>query len=327
MSTGVTSIAGKGVGTIGFGLMGLTLWRSIPYDQAVATMKAALEGGATFWNAGTFYGPPDANSLQLLRHYFTVYPEDASKVVLSLKGAYDITTAQPDCSPEGIRRSIAWAKKELDGKKSIDLFECARIDPKVPIEASVATLAELIKEGEIGSYGLSEVNAQTIRRAHAVHPCSAVEVELSMFTRHALENDGIIDTCRELGILVVGYSPLGRGWLSGELKKHEDLLENDYRHGFPQFQKGAFEKNVELADYVAELAKKKGCTSPQVAIAWVKHQGALPIPGATKAARVEENCKPVSLDGSELAALQEKIDGFEVVGHRYPEFFHEHLNL
>ncbi|KAI1165317.1 NADP-dependent oxidoreductase domain-containing protein [Nemania serpens] len=327
MSSGVTSIGGKEVGAIGFGLMGLTLWRAVPYDEAFTAMKAALEGGATFWNAGTFYGPPDANSLQLLKHYFTVYPEDAPKVVLSLKGAYDIGTAQPDCSPEGIRKSIALAKKELDGKKSIDLFECARVDPKVPIETSVAALAELIKEGEIGAYGLSEVNAQTIRRAHAVHPCSAVEVELSMFTRHALGNGGIVDTCRQLGIPVVGYSPLGRGWLSGELKKHEDLAKDDYRHGFPQFQKEAFEKNVELADYVAELAKKKGCTSPQIAIAWVKHQGALPIPGATKAPRVEENCKLVSLDESELTALQKKIDGFEVVGHRYPEFFHEHLNL
>ncbi|KAH9988284.1 NADP-dependent oxidoreductase domain-containing protein [Xylariaceae sp. FL0662B] len=327
MAPKITSIAGKPVGPIGYGLMGMTLWNQIPYDDASKAMKAALDGGANFWNAGTFYGPPDANSLQLLKHYFGVHPSDASRVFLSLKGAYDINKAAPDCTPEGIRTSVDDALRVLDGRKSIDLFECARVDPNVPIETSVKTLAELIKEGKIGSYGLSEVNPKTIRRAHAVHPPAAVEVELSIFSRHALEKGGVIDTCRELGIPVVGYSPLDRGWLTGELKKYEDLGKDDYRHNFPRFQKGAFEQNVKLAEFVAEIAKAKGVTSPQVAIAWVKQQGALPIPGATKVNRVVENCKEVTLNDAEIADLQKKIDEIQIVGHRYPAFFHEHLEL
>ncbi|KAI2615345.1 NADP-dependent oxidoreductase domain-containing protein [Hypoxylon sp. NC1633] len=325
MPAPVTSIAGKPVGSIGYGLMGLTVRRA-PYDEAVEAMKTALDGGANFWNGGTLYGPPEANSLQLLKHYFTLHPDDAPKVFFSLKGAYEIPTG-PDCSREGIRKAVAWAKKELDGKKSIDLFECARVDPKVPIETTVAALAELIKEGEIGSYGLSEVNAQTIRRAHAVHPVAAVEAELSLFSPYILEKGGVVDTCRELGIPVVGYSPLDRGWLTGELKKYEDLAKDDYRQIYPRFQKGNFEQNVKLADFVAEIAEKKGCTSPQVAIAWVKQQGVLPIPGAIKASRVRENCKSVTLTEEELAVLQRKIDEVNVAGSRYPEMFHEHLNL
>jgi pyridoxine 4-dehydrogenase len=275
---------------------------------------------------GMFYGSPNANSLHLLKHYFTKYPEDASRVVLSIKGARNSATGIPECSPESIRAAVEEALTVLDGTKSIDLFECARVDPKVPIETSVGALAELIREGKIGSYGLSEVNAQTIRRAHAVHPPAAVEVELSLFSRHVLEKGGVADTCRELGIPVVGYSPLDRGLLTGQIKKLSDLPENDYRRHWPRFQPGNFEKNVKLAEVVEGVAKKKGCTSAQVAIAWVRRQGTLPIPGATKPGRVVENCKTVDLSDADLAELQRALDTMEVVGERYPEKFHEHLN-
>lgn len=277
---------------------------------------------------GTFYGGPDANSLQLLKYYFSKYPEDASRVFLSMKGAYDIGKAAPDCTETGIRNSVQEIHRVLDGCKFVDLFECARVDPNVPIEDSVATLKALIEEGKIGAYGLSEVSSKTIRRAHAVHPVGAVEVEISLFSRHALES-GVAATCHELGIPLVGYSPLDRGWLTGELKKYEDLSKDDYRQGFPRFQPGNFEQNVKLAEFVEKLAKKKGYTSPQVAIAWVRSQGALPIPGATKASRVIENCKAkdVVLDATELEEIQKKLDEIKIVGHRYPEFFHEHLSL
>jgi pyridoxine 4-dehydrogenase len=142
------------------------------------------------------YGPPHANSLQLLKYYFDNHPEDADKVVLSIKGAYDPKTHTPDGSPEGIRASVGEALKVLNGVKNIDIFECARVDPNVPIETSVRALAELVKEGKIGGIGLSEVNANTIRRAHAVHPIAAVEVELSLFTTDPLTN-GVADTCHE----------------------------------------------------------------------------------------------------------------------------------
>ena len=144
---------------------------------------------------GIHYGTPEANSLHLLKYYFEKYPEDASKVVLSIKGAYGMKTG-PDGSPEGIRASVDEAVKVLAGTKTIDVFECARRDPNVPIETSVKALAELLKEGKIAGIGLSEVGANTIRKAHAVHPISAVEIELSLFTPDPLHN-GIADTCHE----------------------------------------------------------------------------------------------------------------------------------
>lgn len=215
----------------------------------------------------------------------------------------------------------------LDGTKTIDLYENARVDPKVPIETSIGALAQLIKEGKIGSYGLSEANATTIRRAHAVHPVAAVEVELGLFTLHALENGGIVDTCHELGIPIVAYGALGKGFLTGQLKKYEDLPEDDVRRHWPRFQPRAFEQNVLLANAVEKLAKKKGCTTSQVAIAWVKQQGALPIPGATTVERVLENCKQVELSEAELAELQKIVDEIPVAGERYPAAFQKFLNL
>jgi pyridoxine 4-dehydrogenase len=143
-----------------------------------------------------FYGTPDANSLQLLKYYFSQYPEDAEKVVLSIKGCYDAATHTADCSPEGVRASVEEALKVLDGVKKIDIFECARVDRKVPIETSIGAIAEYVKAGKIGGIGLSEVKAETIRRAHAVHPIAAVEVEFSLFTTDPLTN-GVADICKE----------------------------------------------------------------------------------------------------------------------------------
>jgi pyridoxine 4-dehydrogenase len=307
-------------------MMNLTLSGKLTHEEAIKPLKAALENGANFWNAGTFYGPPHANSLHLLKYYFTKYPEDAPRVFLSLKGAYDIRRQSPDCSPEGLRATVDEALKVLDGTKTIDLFECARIDPEVPVETTVKTLAELIREGKIGSYGLSEVSPATIRRAYAVHPPAAVEEELSLFTRHVLDKDGVADTCRELGIPLVAYSPMGSGWLTGQFKTLDDLPAGDYRHRFPRFQPGAFERNVKLAEVVETVAKRKGATAAQVAIAWVRRHGVLAIPGATKVSRVEENCKFVDLTDAEAAELQEAVDHTAVVGDRYPEAAKKHLS-
>lgn len=217
----------------------------------------------------------------------------------------------------------------MDGKKSIDLFECARLDPNVPIEDSVRTLGELIKEGKIGWYGLSEVSAASLRRAHAVLPPAAVEAELSLFSRDVLASGGVAEAARELGVPLVGYSPLDRGWLTGQLKTLDDLPADDVRRHYPRFQPGAFEKNVKLAEAVEDLAKRKGpdVTSAQVAIAWVKSQGFLPIPGATKASRVEENCTDVDLTVQDIQELSKAVDATKVVGHRYPEMFQRQLSL
>jgi pyridoxine 4-dehydrogenase len=188
--------------------------------------------------------------------------------VLSLKGTYNLRRQAPDYSPTGLRAVVDDALRVLDGTKSIDLFECARIDPLVPIETTVGALAKLIAEGKIGSYGLSEVSPATIRRAYAVYPPAAVEEELSLFSRYILEGRGVADIYRELGIPLVGYSPLGSRWLTGQFKRLDDLPADDYRRRFPRFGPGAFERNVELAEAVGAIAQKKACTSAQIAIAW-----------------------------------------------------------
>jgi pyridoxine 4-dehydrogenase len=197
-------------------------------------MKAALANGANFWNGGELYGPPHANSLQLLNAYFTEYPEDADKVVLSIKGGLTATLA-PDGTEEGVRRSVENCVKILDGKKTIDIFECARVDRNVPIEDTMRALVKLKDEGKIRGIGLSEVRAETIRRAAAVAPIAAVEIELSLTSRDVLTN-GVASTCAELGIPIVAYSPLGRGLLTGRFRSTSDIPEGDFRRSQPRFQ-------------------------------------------------------------------------------------------
>lgn len=168
----------------------------VDHGAAASVMEAALDHGANFWNGGVFYGTPDNNSLHLLRHYFTQNPSDADRVVLSIKGAYDATTHSPRGAPADVRRSVDEALAVLGGVKSIDVFQCARVDPAVPIKGTVAELGRLVAEGKIGGIGLSEASAATVRRAAAVHPIAAVEIELSLFTTEALGN-GVVDTCKE----------------------------------------------------------------------------------------------------------------------------------
>ncbi|KAL4998897.1 NADP-dependent oxidoreductase domain-containing protein [Aspergillus recurvatus] len=318
---------GKIVGPIGFGLMGFSRpWAPVEYSVATKVMKTALEQGATFWNGGLHYGAPTSNSLHLLKHYFNQHPEDAEKVVLSIKGCYDISTHTPDCSPGGIRVSVDKALAILDGVKEIDIFECARVDPNVPIETSIATLAQLVKEGKIGGVGISEASAATIRRAHAVHPLAAAEIELSLFTMEPLQN-GIVDACRELNIPIIAYSPLGRGWLTGHIRRHSDLAVTDMRRMLPRFQPNVFENNFRLVEAVEGIAQRKGVTVAQVAISWVRAQGAIPIPGATTEERVLENLRDVTLTPEELDEIQTVLEGLKVKGHRYGGQHEKLLNL
>jgi len=181
-------------------------------SQSFEALRTALSLGANAWNGGELYGSPKRNSLHLLNEYFTKYPEDADKVILSIKGGMIPGSMTPDGSKEGVKRSIEECLKQLDGKKSLDLFEMARGDPKVPIEETVGYIAEYVKAGKLGGISLSEVKADTIRRAHKIHPISAVEVEFSLWCTDILEN-GIAATCAELGIPIIAYSPLGRGFL------------------------------------------------------------------------------------------------------------------
>ena len=284
-------------------------------------MKTALDSGANFWNGAEFYGPPNANSLQLLNHYFMKHPEDKDKIVLSIKGG--MGAAGPDCSRQGIKNSIENCLKILDGKKSIDIFKCARVDPKVDIEESIAAIVDYVKAGKIGGVGLSEVNAKTIRRAHAVHPIAAVEVEFSLFSTD-LKDNGVGATCAELGIPIIAYSPLSRGFLTGQVRSRDDIPDGDFRKALPRFQPGVFDENLKLVDEIEKISKRKGVTPPQTAIAWVRAQSErnglpiiIPIPGATKLARVVENLAQIKLNDSELAEIEEVLNKIPISGERY----------
>ena len=286
-------------------------------------MKAALKSGANFWNGGELYGPPHANSLQLLNRYFTKYPEDADKVVISIKGSVSRTKRGPDNSEENIRRSIDECLKVLDGKKFLDLFEPARQDPNVPLEETMNAMATYVKEGKLGGISLSEVTEDQIRNAAKLHKISAVEVEMSLQTPDVLKN-GVAKTCAELDIPLVAYSPLGRGLLTATFSKPEDIGKGDIRHHLPRFQPGNMEKNAAMGLEVQKVAKAKGCTPAQVALAWVRSYSGkegfgtiIPIPGSTTEERTIENGDEVTLSAEELKELEEIMQKTVVTGSRY----------
>lgn len=287
-------------------------------------MNTALDLGSNFWNGGELYGTPDYNSLHLLNRYFTKFPEKADKVVLSIKGCLKQGQLVPDGSEANIRRSVDECLRILDGKKSIDIFECARQDPNATVEQTVTILAQLVKEGKIGGIGLSEVDADTIRRAHKVHPIAAVEVELSLFAIDILQND-IANTCAELGIPVVAYSPLGRGILAGAFTSLSDIPEGDFRRRLPKYQDEAMQQNGKLVNEIKNLAACKGVTPAQIAIGWILSISGrpgmptmIPIPGATTSQRVTENlnCVPL-LSDHEMNEIETILKENKVVGSRY----------
>jgi len=298
-----------------------------------------IAGTDCIFKAGEFYGTPEYNSLQLLNKYFTKYPEDASKIVLSIKGGLKLDHSGPDGSPEGIKRSIDNCLKLLDGKKSIDIFEPARVDPKTPIETTVKAIDEYVKAGKVGGIALSECSAETVQRASKVAKIVAVEVELSLWSLDIL-NNGVAAACAEHNILVVAcvyfpilfdylltrerYSPIGRGMLTGEIQKLDDLPKDDMRRHFPRFSPENFDKNMDLVRQIQDLAQRKGCTPAQLAISWVRHLSKkngnpeiVPIPGATKVERVRENAKDVGLTSSDEAAIDSILKSFSVQGGRY----------
>ena len=199
---------------------GLT-WRQNPppQSQSFSAMKTALKQGSCFWNGGEIYGNPERNSLHLLNEYFTENPGDADKVILSIKGGAVPGTMTLDGTREGVRRSIDECLRVLDGKKKLDIFEYARVDAKTPIEVTIRAAAEYVKEGKLGGIGLSEVSADTIRRAAKLHPIACVEVEYSLWSTEILEN-GVAKACQENNIPIAAYSPLGRGVLVSRAISH-----------------------------------------------------------------------------------------------------------
>ncbi|KAL2131152.1 hypothetical protein VTI74DRAFT_5463 [Chaetomium olivicolor] len=317
-------INGQEVGATGYGLMGFT-WRPdpTPHDQAFAAMRTALANGMNFWNGGEFYGTPQCNSMTLLEAYFAQYPQDADKVVLSIKGAVSRDGHGPDGSPEGIRRSIDNVLKQLNGRKKLDVFECARRDPKVPMEVTFSAMQEYIDRGLLGGISLSEVAASTIHEAVKHAKIVAVEVELSIFSPDVLTN-GVAAACAQYGIPLIAYAPIGRGILGGNLRSPSDIPP--FLRQFPRFYPENFSVNLELFKHVNELAQKKGCTPAQLAISWTRCLSRrpgmptiIPIPGSTKAERVAENAVHVELTDEEMDAIDEILAKFEVKGARYAE--------
>jgi len=256
-----------------------------------------------------------------------VLKDRRSEVFLATK--FGITPTGTNGSPEHIRESLTTSLKRL-GTNYVDLYYMHRMDPKTPVEVTVKALKELVDEGKIKYYGLSECSAETLRRAHSIHPCSAVQIEYSPWTTD-IERNGVLDACRELGVSVVAYSPLGRGFLTGKYKTPEDLAEDDWRRHNPRFQNENFYKNLNLVREIEKMAEKNKCNAAQLCLAWVLAQGEemIPIPGTTSIANLESNVAAanITLSSEDLAVFKTIIDSFPPEGDRYPAAFMKSLNL
>jgi aryl-alcohol dehydrogenase-like predicted oxidoreductase len=285
-------------------------------DESIATLHRAIELGINFFDTAELYGP-HANEELLGRAFASRRDEVLIATKFGVKPNADGPAGRPrDGTPENVRASIEGSLKRL-GTDHVDLYYQHRMDPDTPIEDTVGALAELVQEGKIRHIGLSEAAPETIRRAHAVHPIAAVQTEYSLFTRD-LEAD-ILPTLRELGIGLVAYSPLGRGFLSGRFNSAEDLDADDWRRTQPRFQGENAERNLALASTVADLAAGKGITPAQLALAWVLAQGddIVPIPGTKRRTYLEQNAGAldVELSGDDLARIGDAIG--EPAGTRY----------
>jgi aryl-alcohol dehydrogenase-like predicted oxidoreductase len=289
-------------------------------DESIATIHRAVELGVTFLDTAETYGPH--TNEQLVGRALAGRRDDvvlATKFGVRREEGADPNRRVVDGSPANVRRSIEGSLTRL-GTDHVDLYYQHRIDPDVPIEETVGALSELVREGKVRHLGLSEAAPDTIRRAHAVHPIAAVQTEYSLFTRD-IEANGVLPTLRELGIGLVAYSPLGRGYLSGRFRSVDDLDPDDWRRTQPRFQGENAERNLALAARVTELAAELDVTPAQLALAWVLAQGddVVPIPGTKRRSYLEQNAAAadVTLSEEDLARISAEV--VEAVGERYDE--------
>jgi len=303
---------------LGLGCMGMSsAYGTIDEARSLSTLHHALDRGINLLDTADVYGP-ETNERLLAR----VLRERRDEVVLATKCG--IAWADPDRSvdgrPEYVHQACDASLERL-GTDRIDLYYLHRVDPEVPIEETVGAMAELVAAGKVRHIGLSEAAAATIRRAHAVHPLTAVQMEYSLWTR-SIESD-ILPLARELGIGVVPYSPLGRGFLSGQITSPDDLCENDWRRSNPRFQGENFRRNLDLVDQVSALARERNATPAQIALAWVLRQGndIVPIPGTTRPERVDENIEALTVElcADDLLRLDAIFNPEAVAGERYTE--------
>ena len=314
---------GLSVPQIGLGCMGMTkiaqmnIYGQADESEAIATIHRSLELGGNFLDTADLYGP-----LENERLVAKAIKGNRDKYIIATKFGYEIDdngqlTWQFNGSPAYVKKAAERSLKNL-GTDYIDLYYLHRLDPNVPIEETVGAMAQLVKEGKVGYIGLSEVSSATIKKAHSVHPLTAVQTEYSLFDRD-VEERGILQTLHESGIGFVAYSPLSRGFLTGEIKTPADFPEGDFRTSIPRYQGEQFYKNIDLVNEIKKMADGKGATPSQIALAWIISKGILPIPGTKRRKYVEENIAAanIELTKADLARLEQIVPLGMSTGERY----------